>query len=200
PEYSSFQINGRAEVLGPDDRRYRYCALVRRMFEAAPFHLPQPGYVAAYLVWVHEVLDKTPYVVAAPSSERFVPQVEPVASAARPAEVTFREVLVPVDNSSYSRWAAELALQIAGAFGSTVVSSHVYAARLHDRRFRDMEPGLPEEYQQPQVLAHQRAAHDTLIAQGLKLVSDSYLAMLEERCALARLRFVGKPSEGKNYA
>jgi len=217
PDYPSFQINGYAEIIGSDDPRYRYIALARRIFEAAPFHLPQPGYVAGYLVWVQEVLDKTPFSRydrrSAPASRRPAvghrpPPPEPRRAAAnrrqpsndRASAVTFREVLVPVDNSKYSAWAMEIALQIAGAYRSTVVGNHVYAARLHDQRFRDMEPGLPEEYQEPTILAHQRNLHDTLIEKGLKLISDSYLELLNRHCRERGLAFVGKTPEGKNYA
>ena len=232
PDYLSFQINGYAEILAPDDPRYRYIALARRIFEAAPFHLRQPGYAAGYLVWVQEVLDKTPYSLygrrrshlswgtgerretqgnlgellgtgesphefpSVPSSSHSIPS----RSGAFEPAITFREILVPVDNSKYSTWAMNVALQIAGVFRSTVVGNHVYAARLHDKRFRDMEPGLPQEYQEPTILAHQRALHDDLIERGLKLISDSYLEALKRRCQHAGLTFVGKTPEGKNYA
>lgn len=115
-------------------------------------------------------------------------------------DVTFREVLVPVDNSQYSAWAMDMALQIGVAFRSTIVGSHVYAARLHDQRFRDMEPGLPEEYQDPVILARQRTLHNSLIEKGLKLISDSYLEVLKARCRQVAVGFVGKTPEGKNYA
>jgi len=200
PDYPSFQINGYAQILAPDDPRYRYIALARRIFEQAPFHLPQPGYAAAYLVWVQEVFDKTPHSLY----DRRPPQADHPQLAAAvggpSSAVVFREILVPVDNSRYSAWAMDIALQIAGEFRSIVVGNHVYAARLHDQRFRDMEPGLPEEYQEPTILAHQRQLHDTLIEKGLKLISDSYLETLKQRCQAAGFSFVGKTPEGKNYA
>ncbi len=214
PDYPSFQISGYAQILDPDDPRYRYIALARYIFEAAPFHLPQPGYAAGYLVWVQEVLDKTPYSLygrearegekegqnASPSSPDRRASTFSSPQPAPEQEITFREIMVPVDNSKYSTWATEIALQIAGAFGSTIVGSHVYAARLHDKRFRDMEPGLPEKYQEPTILAHQRQLHDTLIEKGLKLISDSYLEALRRRTKERGLTFVGKTPEGKNYA
>jgi nucleotide-binding universal stress UspA family protein len=216
PDYPSFQINGYAETLrvDQDDPRYRYIALTRRIFEQAPFHLQQPGYTAAYLVWVHEVLDKTPHslpVRRLPSLSRgaeeqgsrgavLTPAPLPLCPPAQKAAVTFREVFVPVDNSKYSAWAMDRALQIARSFRSTVVGSHIYAARLHDQRFRDMEPGLPPQYQEPTIMAHQRSLHDTLIEKGLKLVSDSYLEILKQRCQTDDLRFVAKTPEGKNHA
>ncbi len=226
PDYPSFQINGYVELLDQDDPRYRYIALARFLFERAPFHLPQPGYAAGYLVWVHEVADKTPFSLMTQPNLYNIPRATPnlqhavrntPAASVEPAQeavtlagpeqadpqedaVTFREILVPLDNSKYSTWAMEIALQIAGVYGSKVVGNHVYAARLHDKRFRDMEPGLPEEYQEPTILAHQRELHDTLIEKGLKLISDSYLEVLKARCQEAGLRFEGKTPEGKNYA
>jgi len=211
PDYPSFQINGHAEILDREDPRYRYIALTRRIFEGAPFHIPQTGYAAGYLVWVQETLDKTPrplkhlptatsrphhFGLSVAEEKNPKPEIENRKSG----EVTFRDILVPVDNSKYSAWAMDIALQIAGDFRSTVVGNHVYAARLHDRRFQDMEPGLPERYQEPTIIAHQRDLHDTLIGKGLKLISDSYLEALKQRCARLELDFVGKTPEGKNYA
>lgn len=108
-------------------------------------------------------------------------------------------ILVPVDNSPYSAWAAEIALQLGRAFHATITGTHVYAARLHERRFRDMEPGLPEAYREPATLAHQREVHATLIEKGLRLIADSYLDALEARSVEAGIGFVGKTPEGKNY-
>jgi hypothetical protein len=121
PNYPSFQINGYAEILDQDDPRYRYIALARRIFEDAPFHLQQPGYVCGYLVWVHEVLDKTPHSLALGTTKGERPTLalseaegtnehssfvvrRSSARETSPA-VTFREVLVPLDNSRYSAWA-----------------------------------------------------------------------------------------------
>lgn len=209
PDYRSFQVNGEAEVLERDDPRCRYIALARAIFETAPFHLTQPGYVGGYLVRVREVIDKTPVVVA-PDASRFsvsaarAPQDGDGAPRPAPdgpaALVRFREILVAVDNSRHSAWATERALEVAALFGATVAGSHVYAARLHDRRFKDMEPGLPDRYQEPAILARQRELHDTLIDRGLLLVSDSYLDVVRRRCAERGIRFVPRAEEGKNYA
>ncbi len=51
-------------------------------------------------------------------------------------DLAFRALLVPADNSVYSGWAADVGLGIARAFGASLTCSHVYAARLHERRFR----------------------------------------------------------------
>src|SRR3990172_13255007 len=57
-------------------------------------------------------------------------------------DAMLRSILVPVDGSAYSGWAADAALALAADFGADITGIHVYAARLHERRFRDMEPGL----------------------------------------------------------
>lgn len=235
PGYRSYQVNGRAELVGPGDPRFEFLLAARLLFEFERFHIQQPAYPCGYLLWAAEVIDKSPHhgragrIVApapAPSSDGFLPLPAPsaavpsaaVPSAAGPSAagpsapapatgpasgtppVGFRDVLVALDNSRYSAWCADLALQIAGRFDSTVVGSHVYAARLHDRRFNEMEQGLPERYRATEKLAHQRKVHDTLITKGLRLISDSYLGVLARRCDSSGLTFVGKPSEGTNHA
>ena len=80
-----------------------------------------------------------------------------------------------------------------------MVGSHVYAARMHERRFRQMETTLPEEYLVDEELERQRAIHDSLIALGLQLISESYLDALEKRCREAEVPFSRKTFEGKNW-
>ena len=61
----------------------------------------------------------------------------------------YKRILVPVDNSSHSDEAVRLAASLAERGESTVIAFHAYVAQLHEARFREMEPGLPERYQQP---------------------------------------------------
>lgn len=110
----------------------------------------------------------------------------------------YSRVLLPVDNSPHSQAAAELAAHLASRVGAEVVGLHVYAAQLHDARFRQLEDGLPPRYQQPEALSRQRAAHDTLIARGLELISRSYLDQAEKVCCSREVPFRGKTAEGKN--
>ncbi len=111
----------------------------------------------------------------------------------------FRTLYVPLDNSDHANAAAEVALRLAAAFGAEVVGSHVYAARLHDYRFKQMEYTLPEEYQDEVELERQRRIHDSLITSGLQLISDSYLDPLQARCAAASIPFTPKTFDGKNW-
>ena len=87
----------------------------------------------------------------------------------------YHRILVPVDNSRHSDEAVRVTANWAERLGSTVVGFHVYAAGLHEDRFQQMEPGLPERFQAPEQLQHQRAVHETLISEGLRIISESYL-------------------------
>ncbi|MDQ6748154.1 MAG: universal stress protein, partial [Candidatus Dormibacteraeota bacterium] len=62
----------------------------------------------------------------------------------------FREIYVPVDNSEHSNAAIEVAVALARDSGARLTGCHVYAARMHDVRFKQMEYTLPEEYQDEQ--------------------------------------------------
>ncbi|MBI2462348.1 MAG: universal stress protein, partial [Candidatus Rokubacteria bacterium] len=111
----------------------------------------------------------------------------------------FKTIYVPVDNSDYSNRAIDLAVELGKAFGSALVGSHVYAARLHDYRFKQMEYTLPEEYKDENELERQRKIHDSLIAMGLQLISDSYLDVVAQKAEAAGLRFERKMMDGKHH-
>ena len=111
----------------------------------------------------------------------------------------FRKIYVPVDNSDYSNRAIDLAVEFGRAFGSALTGCHVYAARLHDYRFKQMEYTLPEEYRDETELERQRKIHDSLIAMGLQLISDSYLEVMKKKAAAAGLAFEPRMMDGKHY-
>ena len=111
--------------------------------------------------------------------------------------MSYRKILLCVDNSTHSDYAATKTAVIAGAFDAKVVAAHVYAARLHDRRFADLEPGLPQQYQAPQRLEASRRTHDSLIGKGLQMISDSYLQAAGSK--LNGMAVEHKNIEGKNY-
>jgi len=111
----------------------------------------------------------------------------------------YREVLVPVDNSSHSDWAVGRAIELAAAWGGRITGSHVYAARLHDIRFRQLETGLPAKFQTPEEIKRQRKVHDKLIEKGLQLISDSFLDQVEKRCATRGVPLRRQLLEGINY-
>ena len=111
----------------------------------------------------------------------------------------YREVFVPVDNSRESDWAVDRAIELCARFGGRVTGSHVYAARLHDIRFRQLEIGLPAQFQEPAEIRRQRKIHDKLIEKGLQLISDSFLDQLHRRCAEAGVTVTRQLLEGINY-
>ena len=111
----------------------------------------------------------------------------------------FSTIYVPLDNSEHANAAAEVALALAHAFGGRIIGSHVYAARMHDYRFKQMEYTLPEEYQDEQELERQRKIHDTLITRGLRLISDSYTDMVQARCAAEGVAFEARMMDGRNW-
>jgi len=83
----------------------------------------------------------------------------------------YKTIYVPVDNSEHSNTAIDLAVALGKAFGSDLVGSHVYAAKMHDYRFRQMEYTLPPEYQVEEEMEKQRRIHDSLITMTLILRS-----------------------------
>ncbi|HET6362517.1 MAG TPA: universal stress protein [Gemmatimonadota bacterium] len=111
----------------------------------------------------------------------------------------YREILVPVDNSQHSDWAVDRAIEICRRSGGRVTGNHVYAARLHDVRFRQLETGLPARFQTPDEIKRQRKIHDKLIEKGLQLISDSFLDQVEKRCAAAGVQVTRQLLEGINY-
>jgi nucleotide-binding universal stress UspA family protein len=112
----------------------------------------------------------------------------------------YKSIYVPVDNSDHSNRAAACAVGLGKAYSARLVGCHVYAAKLHDYRFRQMEYTLPEEYIDEVELERQRKIHDSLITMGLKLISDSYLDGMSRVCAEAGLAFEPRMMDGKHHA
>lgn len=111
----------------------------------------------------------------------------------------YKTIYVPVDNSDHSNMAVELGVQFAKIFGSKIVGSHVYAAKMHDKRFKQMEAGLPEEYHDEKELDRQRQIHDSLITRGLQIITDSYLDFVDQKCAEANIPLERRSLEGRNW-
>ena len=111
----------------------------------------------------------------------------------------YREILVPVDNSEHSDWAVDRAIELCRRSGGRITGNHVYAARLHDVRFRQLETGLPARFQSPEEIKRQRKIHDKLIEKGLQLISDSFLDQVERRCRQAGVEVVRQLLEGIHF-
>ncbi len=112
----------------------------------------------------------------------------------------YKSIYVPVDNSDHSNRAVACSLELGKAYSAKLVGCHVYAAKLHDYRFRQMEYTLPEEYIDEVELERQRKIHDSLITMGLKLISDSYLDGMSRQCKESNIEFESRMMDGKHHA
>jgi nucleotide-binding universal stress UspA family protein len=111
----------------------------------------------------------------------------------------YREVIVPIDNSADSLHAIDRAIELCGRSQGRITANHVYAARLHDIRFRQLETGLPAQFQTPEEIRKQRKIHDKLIEKGLQLISDSFLDLAARKCDAAGVPLTRQLLEGINY-
>lgn len=111
----------------------------------------------------------------------------------------YKTIYIPVDNSDHSNTAVDVGVHMAKIFGSKIVGSHVYAAKMHDKRFKQMEAGLPEEYHDEKELDRQRQIHDSLITRGLQIITDSYLDYVDKKCAESNLPIERRSLEGRNW-
>jgi nucleotide-binding universal stress UspA family protein/rubrerythrin len=111
----------------------------------------------------------------------------------------YRKIYSAIDGSELSNEAMHIAVQIGKKHDAELFGSHVYAAKLHDRRFKAMESGLPEKYQKENELGKQRKIHDSLITKGLELITDSYLNIMSNICLENGLPFTGISLEGRNW-
>ncbi len=122
---------------------------------------------------------------------------EGVEGAAGTAPVSLARILVALDQSDYANNAMKQATRLCDG---TITGIHAYAAKLHDRRFKQMEGGLPERYQRESEMEHQREVHEDLIGMGLGLISDSYHDAAEAVAKTAEIPFQRLSPEGKNYS
>ena len=124
------------------------------------------------------------------------------SSATAPIAKTalFARILVALDSSDHANSAMDTALRLAAmSDDARITGVHVYAAKLHDVRFRQMEGGLPDKFREEQELERQRDVHDDLITRGLSIITDSYLDQAERGCRKAGINFNRRALEGKNY-
>lgn len=116
------------------------------------------------------------------------------------APVRLGRVLVALDQSDHANRAMTEATRLCASSGGTITGIHAYAARLHDRRFKQMEGGLPDRYRREKEMEEQRDVHEDLIGMGLGLISDSYHDAAARVSADAGVPFERLSPEGKNYA
>ncbi|MCC6888044.1 MAG: universal stress protein [Hyphomicrobiales bacterium] len=131
-----------------------------------------------------------------------MPAVAPAAlsvSTVVSAPVSLARILVALDASDHANRGIAEAVRLAASAGGTITGIHAYAASLHDRRFRQMEGGLPERYRAEDELERQRHIHDSLITRGLTIIADSYHDAAEALCTASAVVYRRLSPEGKNY-
>jgi nucleotide-binding universal stress UspA family protein len=111
----------------------------------------------------------------------------------------YRKVVIPTDNSELCHAGIDWGVEFARKWETTLIGAHVYAARLHDDRFRQLEVGLPARFQTEKEIARQRNIHDKLIETGLILISDSFLDVLDKRGEEHDLKIERKLLEGIHF-
>ncbi|MFQ5701801.1 MAG: PCP reductase family protein, partial [Acidobacteriota bacterium] len=62
PERAKFQFNCVAEIVGPEDHRFRFLCGMLQLLDYERFHIHRPAYPLGYLFWVQEIVDMTPVV------------------------------------------------------------------------------------------------------------------------------------------
>lgn len=133
-------------------------------------------------------------------SSTVAPAMPSADDSAQSATVSFARILVALDASDHADHALAESIRLAKSSQGVITGIHAYAAQLHDRRFRQMEGGLPERYLQEQEMNYQREVHDDLITRGLTIITDSYHDVAVKVCEEADLEYKRLSPEGKNYA
>jgi len=108
-------------------------------------------------------------------------------------------VLVCLDGSPDADAAAVLALAFARSRNLPVTAAHIYDARIHESRFRQMEPGLPEKYQAVEGLKDLRDSHGTLMSDGFQALSRGYMDPFLTRAREQGVAVRVMVEEGRNY-
>ncbi|MEW6428488.1 MAG: universal stress protein [Thermodesulfobacteriota bacterium] len=116
-----------------------------------------------------------------------------------PREKTYASILVALDGSDDSLAGGRLALAIAGSTGAPLRAVHVYDTKIHNTRFREMEPGLPQRYREQAALGKLRHEHDLLMADGFRSLSLGYMEDFLAEADRMGVRATGEAVEGRNY-
>jgi len=111
----------------------------------------------------------------------------------------YSHILVALDGSEPSRFAGQTAVAIAVATRARVTACHVYGAQMHRRRFVDMEPGLPAQYQEQERLSGLRTAHDNLIDEGFRALSTGYIEDFVASARASGIAVETVTAEGRSY-
>ena len=101
----------------------------------------------------------------------------------------YRKILIALDGSKYSLFGGEIALEFSEKFKSEILAVHIYDGKIHSHRLREMEPDLPEKYQEEETLRHVRESHNELIYEGFKSLSKGYIEEFGKMAAEKGIKF-----------
>lgn len=114
-------------------------------------------------------------------------------------ENPYTKILVALDGSDDSLAGGSLALALAASWGAELRAAHVYDARIHSTRFREMEPGLPPRYRAGESLGRLRREHDSLMTDGFRALSLGYMEDFLAEAARCGVAATEEAMEGRNY-
>ena len=112
----------------------------------------------------------------------------------------YKKILVALDGSKYAMFGGEIALEFSEKFKSEILAVHVYDGKIHSHRLKEMEPDLPEKYQEEETLRHVRESHNELIYEGFKSLSKGYIEAFERMAAEKGKDIHSLHREGRNYS
>ncbi|MEW6521797.1 MAG: universal stress protein [Thermodesulfobacteriota bacterium] len=111
----------------------------------------------------------------------------------------YKRILVALDGSEDSLAGARLVLELAEGLGSEVRAAHVYDTAIHNSRFREIEPGLPRQYQAPASMGRLRKEHNSLMSEGFMALSLGYMEDFLSRARQCGVIATEKAAAGRNY-
>jgi len=116
-----------------------------------------------------------------------------------PGSTLYKTILLALDGSPDSLAGGRLAVALSRHLGCEIACIHAYDERIHDTRFREMEPGLPERYQEPDHLEQLRASHGALMTEGFAALSRGYLEAFLGEARKAGAAVHDLVQKGRNY-
>jgi nucleotide-binding universal stress UspA family protein len=112
----------------------------------------------------------------------------------------YSRILTALDGTEWSNMAMKASIELAECSEKpTLIGCHVYGAQMHRTRFEQMEPGLPDRYQEEKEITRLRGRHEDLITDGMQIISDAYLAPMNQLANQKQITFEGATPEGRNY-
>lgn len=112
----------------------------------------------------------------------------------------YKKILVGLDGSEKSNFSLDAAVVLSQKIAKNeLIGCHIYTSKLHKKRFEEMERGLPERYQEETKLEYLRGTHESLISDGMQLISDAYIDPLIQKSNEKGLKCSFSTPEGHNY-